>query len=191
MKKIMVLGVVLLCASFASTAMAAKCVGVSLPDSVEVGGEKLVLNGLGIREATMLQVDVYVAGLYLKAKTKDGGQAAGNDEPKQLMLKFVRDVAKADIAGAWTEGFDKNAKADKAALAPRTKKLNSWMMDMKVGDEMVFTYTPAKGLEVSVKGQVKGVIEGADFMKVFYSIWLGPQPPNPGLRKGLLGGACE
>jgi hypothetical protein len=43
---------------------------------------------------------------------------------------------------------------------------------------------------VNVNGRSKGTIEGTDFARVFFSIWLGSQPPNPGLRSGLLGGSC-
>jgi hypothetical protein len=171
-------------------ASAAQCEGVSMPDTVEVEGSKLVLNGLGIREATVLQVDVYVAGLYLPAKTSDGGKAASDDVAKRLVLKFVREVSAADVAKAWSEGFEKNAGAGKKAFDDRIKKLNGWMSDLKVGDQAIFTYLPGKGIEVSVKGKVKGIVEGVDFMKVFYSIWLGKSPPNPGLKSGLLGGKC-
>jgi len=40
---------------------------------------------------------------------------------------------------------------------------------------------------VVVKGQTKGTIAGADFGKGVFSIFLGPNPPNKGLKNGLLG----
>lgn len=190
MRQMTAIGICLFVMSLTGSVFAAECEGVTMPGSVDVDGNKLVLNGLGIREATVLQINVYVAGLYLPAKTKDGGKASGDDVAKRLALKFVRDVDRADITKAWSEGFDKNAKGNKAVFSDRIKKLNSWMANMKVGDDMVFTYVPGKGIEVSVKGAVKGTVEGADFMKVFFSIWLGPNPPNSGLRTGLLGGVC-
>jgi hypothetical protein len=61
------------------------------------------------------------------------------------------------------------------------------MDDMQKGDVMSFTATPGKGLEVVVRGDVKGVIEDESFAKAFWSIWLGPEPPNTGLKEGLLG----
>jgi hypothetical protein len=33
-------------------------------------------------------------------------------------------------------------------------------------------------------------IEGADFARALFLIWLGKHPPNAGLKKGLLGGEC-
>lgn len=171
-------------------AWAAKCEGVSYPDKKTIGGQELVLNGLGIREATMLQVDVYVAALYLPQKARKGKDAIAQAGPKHLELTFVRDVEKKDIAGAWTEGFKKNAKGNLGALKARVSKINGWMADMKAGQKLIFSYVPEKGIEVTVNGKVKGTIEGEDFMKVFFAIWLGPNPPNPGLGVGLLGGHC-
>ena len=43
--------------------------GVSLPDSQQVAGKTLALNGLGLR--TKFMVKVYVAGLYLEQKSSD------------------------------------------------------------------------------------------------------------------------
>jgi hypothetical protein len=42
------------------------CAGVSMPASAKAFGEPLVRNGVGVRQATFLNVDVYVAGLYLE-----------------------------------------------------------------------------------------------------------------------------
>lgn len=173
----------------AAAAGAAECVGVSFPDTLDVDGAKLVLNGLGLREATMLSVDVYVAGLYVPSRSTDGGKLAAADEAKKLLLKFVRSVGREDIAKAWSEGFEKNA-TDLAPLRKRIDELNGWMADMANGDELSFTYVPGTGLSVEVKGSPKGTIPGADFAAPFFSIWLGPSPPNEGLRKGLLGGGC-
>ena len=44
------------------------CKGVSFPDQAQVEGSALTLNGLGLRQATMLKVNVYVGALYV-AKT--------------------------------------------------------------------------------------------------------------------------
>ncbi len=190
MKRLVTVVAMVLVFGVSHAAWAAKCEGVSYPDKKTVAGQELVLNGLGIREATMLQIDVYVAALYLPQKTRKGPDAIAQQGPKQLELKFVRDVEKKDIADAWTEGFKKNAKGNLAALKGRISKINGWMADMKAGQKLIFSYVPEKGIEVTVNGKVKGAIEGEDFMKVFFAIWLGPNPPNSGLRVGLLGGHC-
>jgi len=42
-------------------------------------------------------------------------------------------------------------------------------------------------VQVEFKGDVKGVVPGADFAQALFRIWLGPSPPNAGLKEGLLG----
>lgn len=68
--------------------------------------------------------------------------------------------------------------------------LNGWMADVKTGERLTFTRKPGAGLTVDVNGAAKGTIKGDDFGKAFLSIWLGPDPPNPEIKAGMLGGAC-
>lgn len=170
-----------------SMAFAAEKGGVTMPDSVQVSGTNLVLNGLGIREATVFNVDVYVAGLYLESKSSDGAAIAKSTQKRRLVLHFVREVDRGDIVKAWSEGFEKNAGGNKAALQARIDRLNGWMSDMAKGQTLSFTYESGKGVEVNVKGQKKGTVEGDDFAEAFFLIWLGANPPNAGLKSGLLG----
>ncbi|OPL18194.1 MAG: hypothetical protein AVO35_06730 [Candidatus Aegiribacteria sp. MLS_C] len=161
--------------------------GVSYPDNITVDGTELALNGLGTREATLFRVNVYVAALYLENPGGNGPAICASEETKRLVLHFVRDVGESDITSAWAEGFIKNAGNDLPRYEDRVITLNSWMSPMSEGDRMTFTYRPGTGLEVSVKGTVMGTIEGSDFQEVFFLIWLGDDPPNGGLRDGLLG----
>ena len=64
------------------------------------------------------------------------------------------------------------------------------MTDMKTGQRLAFVHKPGAGVQVDVNGTVKGTIKGDDFAKAFFGIWLGANPPNPGLKTGLLGGSC-
>jgi hypothetical protein len=158
---------------------------------VTVSGRTLVLNGLGVREGTVLMVDVYVAGLYLESKTEDPGAILAADCSKQIVMRFVRSVGKETLAQAWTEGFDTNAGEQRAALASGLAKLNAAMTDVKKEDLVKLTYLPETGVTVSIKGKDAAVILGDDFQRVLFSIWLGANPPNVSLREGLLGRALE
>ncbi len=171
----------LLSLCLASPALAASKGGVSMPDSVDVGGAKLVLNGMGVREATIMSIDVYVAGLYLPAKSRNAGAILAADQPWRLSMKFVRDVDAEKLNGAWKEGLGSKGGAN-------LRKLAGYMSDVSKGDTMTFTYVPGAGVEVKVKGRVKGTLAGADWAKAFLGIWLGGSPPNAGLKEGMLGG---
>lgn len=161
--------------------------GVTMKDTINVAGKQLTLNGMGLREATVLKVDVYVAGLYLENPSSDPAQILASNETKTLVLKFVRDVDRDDIVKAWNDGFKNNAVVSVASLRPMIDQLNSWMRGFSDGDMLVFTYLPEEGLIVEVNGSRRGVIKNDDFAHSLFAIWLGPKPPNAGLKKGLLG----
>jgi hypothetical protein len=169
------------------TAIAGKIGNVTLPDTISVHGKQLVLNGMGLREATMLKVDVYVAGLYLETPSADPAQIVQSNQTKRLVLRFVRDVDRKDIVKAWSEGFRKNATVPEAQLRDRIEQLNSWMPAFKNGSTLVFTYTPGEGVVVEVDNQRKGVLQGDDFAQSLFAIWLGQHPPTSDVKKGLLG----
>jgi len=181
----------LLAPLLAGPASAASLEGVKLPDQVTVSGRNLVLNGLGLREATILMVNVYVAGLYLEARSSDPAVILTASQPKQIVMKFVRSVGKEKLAEAFTEGFEKNAGDSRAACAPGLATLNAAMADVRKEDIIVLTYLPESGVTVSVKGKDAAVIPGDEFQRVLFSIWLGSNPPNVSLREGLLGRAAK
>jgi len=167
-----------------------ECQGVTFPEQTQVQATPLTLNGLGLRQATMLKVNVYVAALYVGQQSTDAQAILASNTPKQLVLHFVRDVESADLKKAWDEGFAQNAKAQVPALKERIEQFKGWMADMKSGQHMTLTHKPGAGIEVDVNSKVQGTITGDDFARALLAIWLGPKPPNPGLKSGLLGGPC-
>ena len=166
--------------------MAAKLAGVTMPDTMSVAGKSLVLNGVGLREATVLKVDVYVAGLYLEHKSFDPAEVVASNEVKLLVLRFVRDVDRGDIVKAWNEGFKNNATVPLARIQPGIDQLNAWMPKLRDGDTLAFAFIPDKGVEVSVNNAPKGTIPGGDFARSLLAIWLGPKPPTGDLKRGLM-----
>jgi chalcone isomerase-like protein len=166
---------------------AGELAGVTLPDRIDVDSRTLVLNGMGLREATFLKVDVYVAGLYLEKKSSDADEIVRSEQAKRLLMKFVRAVGGRDLVKAWNEGFAKSGGASLPALKERIATLDSWMGDVPNGGTMSFTYIPGAGVSVDVQGAMKGTVPGSDFAQALFGIWLGASPPNPGLKEGLLG----
>jgi hypothetical protein len=167
-----------------------ECKTVSFPDQMQSDGGTLKLNGLGLRQATFLKVDVYVAALYVAATSSDPNAILKSDAPKELILHFVRDVGRADLSKGWDEGFENNAKSELPALKERIETFKGLMADMSKGQRLRFVYKPGAGTSVDVNGTVKGTIAGDDFAQALFSIWLGPRPPNAELKAGLLGGPC-
>jgi hypothetical protein len=154
--------------------------GVSFNDTLTYNKQKLVLNGLGVREATVLNVDVYVAGLYLATKSQDPQQIIDSGEAKVLKMQFVRDVALDKLNQAWDDalkdkGFDEELKQLKAAGKEYKNK-----------DQMMFTFSPG-GATFFVNNEKKATFKNPLFGKALLAIWLGENPPNKGLKQGLLG----
>jgi hypothetical protein len=170
---------------------ARECKGVDFPEHVQVNGSDLTLNGLGMRKATFLKVNVYVGALYVTRASHDPQSLIDPQAPAELILHFVRNVGAGDLRNAWKEGFERVAKDQMTALGARVTMLNSWMSDIKTGQRLTFVRLPGTGIQVSFNGTVKGTITGDDFSRAFFSIWLGKEPPNPELRTGLLGGPCD
>jgi Chalcone isomerase-like len=174
-----------LLALFAFAASAASLAGVTLPDSATVGGQSLVLNGLGLREKYYL--DIYVGALYLPARSRDSASIIAQDVPKRVVMHFIYDdVPKDKITETMYEGLSRYP--EYASLKPLLDQACAHAEDMKKGQEMSFDYVPGQGTIVYVKGKKKAVIPGQDFMKLVFSIYVGPHPANEALKKGMLGG---
>ncbi|MGH7949678.1 MAG: chalcone isomerase family protein [Candidatus Binataceae bacterium] len=169
---------------------AKECKSVTFAEQAQSEGHTLTLNGLGLHQATMLKIDAYVAALYVTKVSSDPTAILDANSPYRLTLQLLRDVGAKDISKGWDEGFERNAKEQLPALKDRIATLNGWMADMKTGEQLEFSFTPGAGLQVSVKGAVRGTIPGDDFGKAFLAISLGARAKDQGLKAGLLGGAC-
>ena len=165
--------------------VAGELAGVTLPDSVQVNGTTLVLNGMGLRKKAVFKV--YVGALYVAAKAGEAQTLIAADTPRRMVMHFVRDVGKDKITEAWREGFTNNSPANAAALAARLDEFAALWSDMASGDEAVMTYVPGTGLKLEIRGAELGVIQGKQFADAILACWIGPFPPSEELKDGLLG----
>ena len=99
--------VLMVAAVGAGIAHGKECKGVNFPDQVQVEGSTLMLNGLGLRQATAFKVNVYVAALYVAKTSSDPNALLGSNTPSELILQFVRNVGADDLKKGWSEGFEK------------------------------------------------------------------------------------
>lgn len=160
--------------------------GVTLPATVEVGGQSLVLNGVALRKKAVFKV--YVAGLYLPARSGSASQILTADQPRHLVMQFLRDVDKGKMCEAWDEALKNNTPDASAELKQQFVTLCEWMDDIKKGEQFAFTYEPGKGTTVMVRGEAKGTLPGKVFADALWKAWIGPKPgPGEGFKRGLLG----
>ncbi|WP_224368312.1 chalcone isomerase family protein [Hyalangium versicolor] len=159
--------------------------GVKFPATLSVDGKELKLNGAGLRKKVFFKV--YAVGFYLENTTQDGAQAISSDQTKVVRMSMLRDLEKEKITEAISEGVEKNNKAQMPALKDRLETFNKAIPDLKKGDELTLTYVPGKGTRVQSKGGQEISVEGKDFADALFGVWLGSNPVDDGLKKGMLG----
>ncbi|MGB0368446.1 MAG: chalcone isomerase family protein, partial [Flavobacteriales bacterium] len=55
------------------------------------------------------------------------------------------------------------------------------------GNVFDIIYVPGTGVESYKNGQLEGTIEGMDFKKALFGIWLGEKPADGDLKEAMLG----
>jgi hypothetical protein len=167
------------------------CGGVRVPDKVEAFASALVLNGVGIRRATFLNVHVYVAGLYLEQRTRNAATALRPSATKLLELQFVRDVSRKEMLDAMHEGLENNAGPDLPAARKSMESFARYLPELHKGMRLRLAFHAGQGLEVRADGRLLGVERDDHFANLVFRIWLGDHPPDSELKAGLLGAACD
>ena len=175
--------------TFSLSAYARQLGDVVLPDSVVLKDSdvKLQLNGMGYR--TKFVFKVYVGALYTEsvAHSRDAVQALTG--PKRIAIHMVRDkVARMKMVRAWNEGFEENNSEEQLKkLQSRLDTVVSYFPDLKAGDVIYIDYIPNTGTRVTIKGEEKEVISGADFYAAVLDVWLGDEPADESLKDAMLG----
>lgn len=168
---------------------AVEVAGVRLPDSLDRAGQSLVLNGAGLR--TRLFFKVYVAALYVPARTTSAADVIGSNAPRRVNLHMLREVDADTLSKALRDGIASNhATAEVAALGPRLDQLEAVMRGIgasRAGDVISLDFSTA-GVEVAYNGQPRGGVADSTLARALLRVWLGEQPVEPKLKKALLGG---
>lgn len=169
--------------------LAAELGGVFVEDKITLeNGEKLVLNGIGLREK--FWVDVYVGSLYLQKKTNNLADILSSQGPWRIQMDFVyEEVDREKLVTAWQEGFHNNQEKDVIeAISERMDTFYGFFSENAVEkDQFIIDYIPDKGSTVSKNGKRLGTIPGVDFRNALLEIWLGNFPADEDLKRGMLG----
>ncbi len=172
-------------------AAAAEVEGVKVPDRARLSdaGPELALNGAGVR--TRFFFRVYVGALYLAQKSTAARAVIDDPGAKRMALHMLRELSAEQFVSALEDGLKNNhAAAELARLEPRIKQLRTIFDAVKTakpGDVIYIDYLPGAGTRITVNGAVRGVIAGEDFNRALLRIWLGDDPADGDLKKGLLG----
>ena len=170
-----------------SPAYAKKLRGIELAETANIGGNDLVLNGAGVR--TKLVIKLYVGSLYTTSKSNDADAILAADEPMAIRLNIISDLlTKKKMVKSLKTGFKKSTGGDTAAIQPQIDQMLG-LMQGKIGtkDQYTLNYKPGSGTHVSKNGEEVGVVEGLEFKKALFGIWLSGSPAQASLKAGMLG----
>lgn len=166
---------------------AAEIAGVTLPTTVEVGGQTLKLNGTALLKKLVFRV--YVVALYLPERVHEAEAVVTPDVRKALVVEFLRPVSREALAGPLAQDFARNGGEKAKRATVQIAKLLAVVKDMKRGDRLTFTYEPGKGSTITMTDGTTASFEGKDFADSFLLIYVGPKPPKEEMKRRLLGSA--
>jgi hypothetical protein len=161
--------------------------GIKMPESLEVGKSKLILNGAGVRSKFFM--DLYVGGLYLQNKSNNPKEIIEGDEPMAIRLHIISSlITSKKMENATREGFENATKGNIEPIKSQIEKFISVFQE-KIDEDDIFDmiYSPGKGVEVYKNGEFKSRIEGLAFKRALFGIWLSDKPAQKSLKKEMLG----
>ncbi|WP_010588083.1 chalcone isomerase family protein [Schlesneria paludicola] len=163
---------------------AAEIEGVTFPDNRHIGKTKLVLNNVGLMRYNIV-IKAMVAGLYLGEGIEPKQALA--DVPKRIEIHYFWNLKGTDIVDASEKLLVANATSERIQkVRGQIDQMHKLYENIKAGDRYSLTYIPSVGTELALNGEPKGLVKGADFAKVYFSIWLGKKPMDIALRDQLV-----
>ena len=168
------------------SSMAIEKGGITMPDTLQAGGETLMLNGAGIRSKFVF--DLYVAGLYLKEKSSNAAAIIKSSDPMAIRLHIISGkITSEKMSKATREGFEKSTGGNTAPISAEIDQfIGAFSEPIKEGDIFEFANT-ADGVIVTKNGAEKATIASPEFKQALFGIWLSDHPVQGKLKKAMLG----
>jgi hypothetical protein len=176
--------------ALAAGVQSAELEGVQLEERAQVDGQRLELNGIGLR--TRYFFKVYVAGLYLPQKASSAQTALDAPGAKRIVLVMLRDASAEQFVDSIAAGLDANhSEAELEKIQPRVDELFAKIHaigEAKKGMRIVLDYSPsAASTMLYIDGTGQGEpMRGAEFFRALLRIWLGERPAEAELKRMLL-----
>ncbi|MCU4188223.1 chalcone isomerase family protein [Flavobacterium sp. HXWNR29] len=161
--------------------------GVKVDEKLSLEGQSLVLNGAGTREK--MWIDLYVGSLYLPKKSSSAKDIMDSKDAGAIKLNIISGMITSDkMISAINEGFENSTGKKTAPLKAKIDKFKGFFKEeIKKGDVFIIMNVPNEGVVVFKNGVKKGTIEGHDFKKALFGIWLCDKPADADLKSAMLG----
>lgn len=165
--------------------------GIKIKKTIKVrdtgGKTKLYLNGYGIRDK--MWINLYVQALYLTEKTTDPEEILASDETIATRLYVTSSlVTREKLIKAIEEGVEKSYKGDISTIRERLDKFMSFFESVTEKGYVEFVYSKEDiKTYVFINDKLSGEIDGLDFRRALFGIWLEEKAVDRTLKKRLLG----
>lgn len=164
--------------------------GVKYETQLDLGGQKLVLNGAGIRYKFV--VKVYTAGLYLGAKAETPEAVLALPGAKRIHIVMLREIDGNDLGKLFVKGIEKNSTREEFVKSfngvLKFGEIFSGRKSLQTGESFSVDYLPGTGTVVLINGKPQGEpIKEPEFYAAMLRIWLGKDPADDNLKEALLG----
>lgn len=171
-------------------ATAAELEGMRFDETAQFAANELKLNGLGLRSVFVIKG--YVAGLYLPETARNAAVILGMHGAKRLQIRPLRDVDADTFVTALSDGIRKNhTELQASKLNDRLDQLAAMLRQLgktQKGDTINLDFSPESGTLLSINGSARGKpIPGEDFYQAVLRIFIGDNPVDRDLKRGLLG----
>jgi len=180
--------------SLAATTTRAETVevaNVKYDTALDLAGQKLVLNGAGIRYKFVIKV--YTAGLYLTTKASTTPEVLAAHGPKRIHIQMLREIDGNELGKLFTKGMEANSPREEFVKCINgVLKLSEVFATRKAlvaGDAFSVDYIPGVGSTLLLNGKplMTEPIKEPEFFTALLRIWLGDKPADEGLKESLLG----
>ncbi|MES2813050.1 MAG: chalcone isomerase family protein [Bacteroidota bacterium] len=164
--------------------------GVTVPRTINFEGQKLELNGFGVRSKAWM--DVYVQALYLTTLSQDPEFIMNSETPMGIRIEILSSlVSSKKLSKALYKGLERSVGDEGMTKIEKEARLLETLVNSEVtkkGDVFKLIYNPLDTAIWIIKNEkLAGKIEGLEFKKAFLGIWLSKNPVDEDLKNDLLG----
>ncbi|MCA9726780.1 MAG: chalcone isomerase family protein [Candidatus Eisenbacteria bacterium] len=155
-----------------------------MADSLKVDQSVVHLYHATIKEATVLQVDVYAIGLYLEDTMTAPEEVLRSEQIKAVEITFLIAVKKLKLASAWMRDFQRCCPESCRSLRESAQALTKKLPDIKRGDRVSYRLHPDR-VDVLINDRSLGALDDSCGAVAVLSAFIGERAPER-LRQALL-----